>query len=277
MRNIAFLDRQTSLAIGTMAYIQEEPVLTEHEKTRYMRQIIFPSLGEDGQNKLKAAKVVVAGVGGLGSPVSIYLAYAGVGHIKLVDYDTVSLSNLNRQILYTEDNIGQLKVLAAAEVIKHMNPYIEVSAIPDRITGTNVREIIRGATVVVDAMDNFETRLVLNTACVADNIPFVHAGVYGLVGELMTILPGQTPCLACFFPNSPRKTEPPPIFGVTPGFMAAFQAAETIKLVAGFGKLMTARMLYVNAETMEFRMVNISRRVDCPVCGKDTFNVKCNT
>ncbi len=241
-------------------------MLTENEKTRYQRQIMYPALGEDGQNRLKAAHVVVAGVGGLGSPVSIYLAYAGVGHLKLVDCDRVALTNLNRQVLYTEEDIGQAKAVIAAQKIGNMNPGIEVIAVAERITPANARDIIRGASVVVDAMDNFDTRLVLNEACVADRIPFVHAGVYGLFGQMTTILPGQTPCLACIIPARPRKVMPSPVFGFTPGLMANLEVAETIKLIAGFGKLMAGRILHVNLETMDFRTINVSRRPDCPVC-----------
>ncbi len=244
-------------------------VLTEADLIRYGRQISYPDLGEEGQRKLKDSHVVVAGLGGLGSPASVYLACAGIGHITIVDCDFVELSNLNRQILYWEEDVGEKKPFSAAQKLTKLNPSIEVIPIFERITEGNARDLIKGAHVVIDGMDNFETRFILNSACVVGRIPFIHAGVRGLLGEITTIIPGETPCLACIFPGMPRKEEAFPVFGVTPALMATLQVAETIKLLAGFGELLTSKMLYVDGERIEFTFVELTKKPNCKVCGDE--------
>jgi len=242
-------------------------MLTESDLVRYGRQILYPSFGEEGQRKLKQSHVVVAGLGGLGTAASVYLACAGIGHITMVDCDFVELSNLNRQILHWEQDIGEKKPLSAAQKLTRLNPSIEVTPLFERITEDNVRDIIRGAHAVIDGMDNFETRFILNSACVGEGIPFIHAGINGLLGEITTIIPGKTPCFACVFPQSPGEGGTFPVFGVTPALVAILQVTETIKLLAGFGDLLTGKMLYCNSETMEFTIVDLIRRTDCSVCG----------
>jgi adenylyltransferase/sulfurtransferase len=244
-------------------------MLTESDLIRYGRQILYPNFGEEGQKKLRESHVVVAGLGGLGSPASIYLACAGVGHISLVDGDFVDLSNLNRQVLYGEEDIGEKKPFAAAQKLTQLNPSIEFTPLFERVTEDNVRDIIKGSHVVVDGMDNFETRLVLNSACVAEGIPFIHAGIHGLLGQITTIIPRKTPCLACLFPKVAKKPSVIPVFGVIPALLAVLQVTEVIKLLAGFGELLTGKMLYANIETMEFTLVNLARSPNCKVCGGD--------
>ena len=244
-------------------------MLTESDLVRYGRQILYPSFGEEGQRKLKQSHVVVAGLGGLGTAASVYLACAGIGHITMVDCDFVELSNLNRQILHWEQDIGEKKPLSAAQKLTGLNPSIEVTPIFERITEDNVRDIIKGAHTVIDGMDNFETRFILNSACVGEGIPFIHAGINGLLGEITTIIPGKTPCFACIFPQSPGEGGAFPVFGVTPALVAILQVTETIKLLAGFGDLLAGKMLYFNGETMEFTIVDLIRRPDCSVCGGD--------
>ena len=242
-------------------------MLNQSDLIRYERQILYAGFGEEGQSKLKEAHVVVAGLGGLGCSSSLHLACAGVGHITIVDCDFVELPNLNRQVLYWEEDIGERKPFAAAQKLIRLNPSIEVVPIFEKITKDNVRDIVRGAHAVLDGMDNFETRFILNSACVAEGIPFIHGGVHGLIGEVTTIIPGKTPCLACMFPGIPRRREGVPVFGVTPALTAALQATETIKLLAGFGNLLAGKMLYINAEKIEFNLIDLTKRPDCKVCG----------
>lgn len=242
-------------------------MLTENDFIRYKRQISYTDLGEEGQEKLKKSHVVVAGLGGLGTPASLYLACAGIGHITLLDCDHVELSNLNRQILYYEEDIGEKKPFSAAQKLAKLNPSIKVTPVFGKITEDNVRNIIKGANVVIDGMDNFETRFILNKACVAEGIPLIHGGVYGLFGEITTIIAGKTPCLACIFPEVPPKKGASPVFGVTPALIAILQVTETIKLLAGFGHLLTGRMLYINSDTMDFTFQNLVKNPNCEVCG----------
>jgi len=243
-------------------------MLTKSDLSRYGRQLLYPSFGRQGQEKLKRSHVVVAGLGGLGTSASIYLACAGVGHITLVDCDRVELSNLNRQILHWDEDIGEEKPFSAARKLAKLNPSIKISPLFERITEGNVRDIIIEADVVIDGMDNFETRLVLNSACVAERIPFIHGGVYGLIGEVTTIIPDQTPCLSCIYPAAPEnRVRAFPVFGVTPAWIATLQVTEAIKLLAGFGNLLTNKMLYIDGERMEFTIADLAKRPECRVCG----------
>jgi len=242
-------------------------MLTEADFIRYGRQILYPDFGESGQARLKQSHVVVAGLGGLGSPASIYLASAGIGHLTLVDCDLVELSNLNRQVLYWEEDIGEKKPLSAARKLAKLNPTINITPLFEKITEDNVRGIIKGANVVIDGMDNFETRFIVNSGCVAEGVPFIHGGVYGFLGEITTIIPGETPCLACIFPTAPKREGLFPVFGTTPAFIAALQVAEAIKLLAGFGDLLSNRMLYVNGSAVEFNFRPLTKNPDCRICG----------
>jgi len=245
----------------------KEDMLTESDLLRYQRQILYTGFGEQGQNKLKHSHVVVAGVGGLGSPASIYLACAGVGHITIVDYDSVELSNLNRQILHWDEDIGKKKVFSAARKLAKLNPSIEVTSVCDKITEDSIKGIISGADAVIDAMDNLEARFIINSACVSEGIPFIHGAVHGFDGIITTIIPGKTACLTCIFPEFPEESSPPPIFGATPALIASLQVTETIKLLAGLGNLLTGKMLCISSDTMQFIEVNINKRPNCKVCG----------
>lgn len=242
-------------------------MLTEADLIRYGRQILFPDFGESGQKKLKQSHVVIAGLGGLGSSAAIYLTSAGIGHLTLVDSDLVELSNLNRQVLHWEEDIGEKKPLSAARKLAKLNPAITLTPLFEKIAEDNVRDIIRGANVVVDGMDNFETRFIINSGCVEEGIPFIHGGIYGFLGEITTIIPGKTPCLTCIFPTVPKGENTFPVFGMTPAFIAALQVAEAIKLLAGFGDLLTNRMLYINSFSMEFNFCPLNRNPHCRVCG----------
>ena len=242
-------------------------MLTENDLARYGRQILYPGFGDKGQKRLKEAHVVVAGLGGLGCAASTYLACAGIGHLTIADDDLVQLSNLNRQILYWEEDIGGKKPLTAAHKLAKLNSSIKITPRFERITENNARDIIKGADLVIDGMDNPETRFVLNSVCVAERIPFIHGGINGLRGRVTTIIPQKTPCLACIFPVVPKREMVIPAFGVTPALIAILQVAEAIKLLANFGDLLAGRMLYVDITTMHFTIHNLSRDPKCKICG----------
>ncbi|MDY6911251.1 MAG: HesA/MoeB/ThiF family protein [Chloroflexota bacterium] len=242
-------------------------MLSESDYIRYDRQIKYPDFGEKGQKRLRESRVVVAGLGGLGSNVAMQLALAGVGHIDLIDHDVVELSNLNRQSLYWEEDIGTKKPYAAADKLSRLNDSIEFSPVVASISEVNARDVIRGSQAVIDGMDNFNTRFILNSVCVAERIPFIHGGIHGLMGEITTIVPGVTPCLACVFPNSHGKADAVPVIGVIPALIAVLQATEVIKLLVGLGELLTGKMLYVNSETMDFTKIELTRNHNCKVCG----------
>ena len=242
-------------------------MLSKQELVRYGRQIKYPGFGEDGQKKLKAAHVAVLGVGGLGCAASVYLAYAGIGHITIVDSDSVELSNLNRQILHWEQDIKEQKTVSAARKLASINSSITIMPICDSIAKENIHDMIKGVDVVIDGLDNFKTRFIVNEACVKQGVPFVHAGVSGLLGEITTIIPGKTPCLACIYPSFSEGKDVIPVFGVTPALMASLQVTEAIKLIAGFGKTLGGRMLYIDGETMEFSVEDLAKDPDCAVCG----------
>jgi adenylyltransferase/sulfurtransferase len=246
---------------------QAMPRLTKNDLTRYERQILYKGFGEKGQKKLKESHVVVVGLGGLGCSASLYLTCAGIGHVTLIDCDRVELSNLNRQVLHYEEDIGEGKPFSAARKLAELNSSIEVTPVFKKITEHNARELIKGADLVIDGMDNFKTRFIINKACVAEGIPFIHGSIHGLFGEVTTIIPGKTACLACVFPEVPQRRVTFPVFGVTPALVAILQVTEAIKLLAGFGSLLTGKMIYINGETMDFTTCNLAKDPNCRVCG----------
>lgn len=243
-------------------------MLTEYDLLRYRRQIFYPYLGEEGQSKLRNAHVVIVGAGGLGSPNAIYLAAAGIGHLTLIDSDVVSLSNLNRQILHYDGDVGREKVLSGAEKLHLLNATVQVTPVMKRIDERNAADLIAGAQVVIDGLDNFETRLIVNRACVNLGIPFIHGGVHSLMGEVTTIIPGKTPCFACLCQDVPEQEEEIPVLGPLPGMIACVQVLEAIKYLVGFGTLLTGRMLFIDGSDMTFSTVNIEKAKNCPVCGE---------
>lgn len=245
-------------------------MLSKRELGRYRRQIIFPEFGKRGQERLKDSHIVITGIGGLGSLSSIYLACAGVGHITIVDNDHVELSDLNRQIFYQDENIGERKVDSAHRKLLGMNPDIEVTPIFAKIQKDNVSDIVKGAQVVVDGLDNFKTRFLLNSICVKENIPFIYGGIEGFNGAISTIIPGKTPCLACFFKRIPKEEKDfLPVFGFVPGFIASLQSMEAIKLLTNIGAPLGGKLLLFNGKTGEFLLSNVNRDKDCTVCGEE--------
>jgi molybdopterin/thiamine biosynthesis adenylyltransferase len=241
-------------------------MLTKNEKARYDRQIIMRGFGEEGQEKLKRAKVVIAGGGGLGSPSSIYLAVAGVGTIRIIDHDRVELSNLNRQILHWDKDIGRNKVDSAAEKLRQLNQGVKIEAIEETINEANVSRLVAGFDVIVDAMDNLATRYLLNKAAIENHIPFIHGAVYGLEGRAMTIIPGKTACLRCVY-RGPIPQEKFPVIGVTPAVIGCIQATEAIKYLVGIGTLLTNRLLVYEGLSMKFTELLVNRDPNCEHCG----------
>lgn len=240
--------------------------LTPDELERYSRQILIRGLGETGQRKLKNARVLVAGLGGLGSPSSTYLVAAGIGHLTILDEQRVELSNLNRQTLHWHLDVGRSKAGSAIEKLYALNPNVKVDSRLEKITRENVAGLLKTADLVVDGMDNYPTRFLLNEACVHKRIPFVHGAVEGLVGQLATIVPGKGPCLKCMIPKEPSQKPIFPVLGATPGVIGCLQAMETIKLITGVGKPLVGRMLFFNGEDMTFDTIEIKRDPKCPVC-----------
>jgi len=241
-------------------------MLTDDELNRYDRQIMIPGIGKEGQEKLKQARVVVAGGGGLGSPVSIYLAAAGIGTIRLIDHDTVELSNLNRQILHWDEDVGRGKVDSAAEKLRKLNMGVRVEAVAETITEANVSRLVAGFDLIVDAMDNLPTRFILNRAAIEHGIPFFHGAVYGLEGRAMTIIPGKTACFGCLY-RGPIPQEKFPVIGVTPAVIGSIQAAEAIKYITGIGRLLENRLLVYDGLNMKFTEMTVKNNPDCPYCG----------
>ena len=238
-------------------------MLDQSELIRYSRQLIIPDFGEEGQSKLKDSYVVIVGVGGLGCASATYLTAAGVGHITIVDFDTVELPDLNRQILYWEDEVGERKVTVAQRKLSKLNATIEITPVFAKITEENVQDIIGGAQVVVDGLDNSATRLVVNSACVKRKIPYIYGGVSRLRGMITTIIPGKTPCLACL---SPEGTSGLGVLGTTPAVIARLQALEAIKLRIGRSPSLAGKVLSFNGDDMKFEVREIMRNESCQVC-----------
>ena len=241
--------------------------LLSSELERYERQMLISGWGTEGQKKLKAAKVAVAGIGGLGCPASIYLTAVGVGKVILIDKEKFELNNLNRQILGWQKDVGKAKAEVAKEKLEALNSEVEVKAVVAEITKQNVQNVIGNVDVVLDGQDNWKTRFIINEYCVMHNIPFIHAGVSALHGQITTIVPGEGPCLRCIFPKDPPEAEKIPVLGAIPALFASLQVMETVKLITIIGKPLVGRMVFADVEEMVFETVEVKRNVECPVCG----------
>lgn len=239
-------------------------MITDEERKRYARQML--TFGEEGQERLKSASVLVAGAGGLGTVISLYLAAAGIGHLRIIDCDVVEPSNLNRQILHWSGDIGRPKTASVADKLAALNPLIRIEAIIARITEENIEGMARGCDLIVDAMDNVPTRHLLNRAAVAQKIPFVHGAVRGFFGQATTMIPGKGPCLRCFFPeSSPREVFP--IVGAACGVIGSIEVAETIKLLTGKGEPLVGKLFIWDGLAGSAETIAIERNPSCPVCG----------
>lgn len=239
--------------------------MTESDRVRYARQL--PLFGETGQEQLKRATVTIAGAGGLGSVSAAYLAVAGVGRLQIIDDDHVERTNLNRQILHWDRDLGKAKAASFKEKLTQLNPTVEVLVSTQRISAENVAELLGESSAVVDALDNIQTRLILNRFAVGKRIPFFHGGVYGFEGQVTTVLPGQSACLRCVFPEE-YPVEPPPVLGATCAVIGGIQASEVVKYLTGVGTLLTNRLLIwdgVDGQVDEFA---VARNPACPDCGQ---------
>ncbi len=243
-------------------------MLTAEELERYGRQIIIGGFGEEGQEKLKRTKVFIAGTGGLGSPVSIYLVAAGVGMVRIVDHDKVELSNLNRQILHWDEDIGKKKIDSASGKLKKLNQDVKIEAVEEMITEANVLQLVADFDLIIDAMDNLPARYVLNKAALERNIPFFHGAVYGFEGRAMTIIPGQTACLKCVYRGRVTPQEKFPVIGVTPAVIGCIQATEVIKYIVGIGELLTDRLLVYDGLNLKFTEFKVKKDPNCEHCSR---------
>ena len=240
--------------------------LTPHERERYNRQILIPGWGEEGQEKIRDATVFIAGAGGLGSPAALYLAAAGVGCIRICDCGKVELSNLNRQILHVDRDISRRKADSAEETLRGVNPLVKVIGLKEKIDRKSIDGLVAGAQIIVDAADNYETRYVLNEFSIHKGIPFIHAGLYAMSGQITFIHSPDTPCLRCIFPQAPPP-ETFPIVGATAGIIGSMEALEALKYLAGIPNLLKNKLLIMEGNPPSFQEIIIERDPECLVCG----------
>jgi adenylyltransferase/sulfurtransferase len=240
--------------------------LTENDMKRYQRQMMIDGWGEDVQHKLKNTTVFVAGAGGLGSPVCFNLAVAGVGRIKLCDFDSPELSNLNRQFLHNDSRVGINKAVSGKQTLNQLNPDIEIEAVSTKIEEHNAEDLIGDAALIMDCMDNFPTRYILNKTAIKLGIPMVHGSVWGLEGRITLIHVPDTPCFQCIFPGSPPK-ELFPVLGATPSVIGSLMAIEALKYLGNVGTSMKNRMLIADFLSMSFQELKVRKDPTCPACG----------
>jgi molybdopterin/thiamine biosynthesis adenylyltransferase len=241
-------------------------MLDKEELERYKRQIAVMGLGEEGQEKLKNTRLLIAGVGGLGSAAAFYLAAAGTGCLRVADSDRVELSNLNRQILHTTEEIGKDKTISACEKIKALNPNVEVETLQNRINVKNIDIMLEGCDGVVDGADNLETRYILNQAALKAGIPIFHGAAAGFEGRAMTVLPHRSACLMCLYRGA-AVNKKNAVVGAAAGVIGCIQASEAIKFISGLGRLLTNRLLVYNGLSMRFSEIQVERDPSCGHCG----------
>jgi len=269
-----------SIAGGSASAISPEalaegqlPELTTDDLIRYSRHLILPDVGEEGQRKLKAARVLCVGTGGLGAPLSYYLAAAGVGTIGLVDFDVVDLSNLQRQIIHSTPDVGRLKIDSAAEKLKALNPYLNVVKYNTMLTSANALEIFKDFDIIADGTDNFQTRYLVNDACVLSGYkPNVYGSIFRFEGQASVFATEEGPCYRCLYPEPPPPGLVPScaeggVLGILPGLVGVIQATEAIKLILGKGDSLIGRLLLVDSLSMRFRELKLRKNPDCPLCG----------
>ena len=257
----------------TAAEPKPEAVLSNDEILRYSRHLIMPEVGMQGQKKLKAAKVLCIGAGGLGSPLTLYLTAAGVGTLGLVDFDVVDYTNLQRQIIHTTDDVGRKKLDSAAEKLKALNPFLNLRTFETKLTSANALGLFRDFDIVADGTDNFPTRYLVNDACVLTGKPNVYGSIFRFEGQASVFATEEGPCYRCLYPEPPPPGLVPScaeggVLGILPGLVGLIQATETIKLILGQGESLAGRLLLVDALGMKFRELKLRKNPDCPVCGK---------
>lgn len=243
--------------------------LSEFQLQRYARHLTLPEIGATGQEKLFAARVLIVGIGGLGSPAGLYLAAAGVGMLGVVDSDVLEASNLQRQIVHTTEDLGLPKIASAQRALEALNPDCRVRGFAERLTAANAPLIFEEFDFVVDATDNFDSKFLIADACYAANKPYSHAGILTFFGQTMTVIPGRTACYRCLFEKPPDETTEPPQgpVGALPGVIGSIQALEAIKYITGCGELLTNRLLTFDALKAQFRTVAVRRNPRCRLCG----------
>jgi molybdopterin/thiamine biosynthesis adenylyltransferase/rhodanese-related sulfurtransferase len=259
--------------------VEVPKTLSAEQRDRYSRHILIPEIGESGQRKLLEARVLLLGAGGLGSPTALYLAAAGVGTIGIVDNDVVDLSNLQRQVIHTTERIGVAKVDSAEQAIKALNPDVEVVKYKTRLDASNIMEIIAGWDIIVDGVDNFPTRYLLNDASVRLQIPVVSASILGFDGQLSVFKPYDGPCYRCLFPVPPPAELAPScgangVLGVLPGTMGLLQATEVVKLIVGAGEPVIGRLLLYDALAATLTEVKVRRDPQCAICSRDPDSIR---
>jgi adenylyltransferase/sulfurtransferase len=256
----------------TAATPVELPELTKDELSRYSRHLLLPEVGEEGQRKLKAARVLCVGTGGLGSPLALYLAAAGVGTLGLVDFDVVDASNLQRQIIHSTADIGRKKLDSAAEKLKALNPNLNVIKHDTLLSSANALDILKDYDVIADGTDNFPTRYLVNDACVLLGKPNAYGSIFRFEGQASVFATKDGPCYRCLYPEPPPPGLVPScaeggVLGILPGLVGVIQATETIKLILGKGSTLVGRLLLVDALNMRFRELKLRKNPECPVCG----------
>jgi adenylyltransferase/sulfurtransferase len=244
------------------------PILSSDEIERYDRQILIHEIGMAGQEKLKKASVLICGAGGLGSPAAIYLAAAGVGRITLIDYDQVALSNLNRQILHGEADIGRWKVDSAKEKLGNLNSHLILRISTARINDENAGEWVTGQDVILDALDNLATRYALNKAAQEMGVVFIHGAVNGFEGRALTVIPGRSACLRCLHRDAAPETGKFPVIGVTPALIGVIQATEAIKYLTGIGELLADRLVVYDGLKAKWSEFKVKKNPECDHCGR---------
>lgn len=258
-----------------MATVIETPnpvSLSNEEILRYSRHLIMPEVGMEGQQKLKAARVLCIGAGGLGSPLALYLAAAGVGTLGIVDFDVVDFTNLQRQIIHSTGDVGRPKLESAAESVKAINPFVKVKSYETRLTSENAFDIFTEFDIIADGTDNFPTRYLVNDACVLSGKPNVYASIFRFEGQASVFGTEEGPCYRCLYPEPPPPGLVPScaeggVLGILPGLLGIIQATEVIKLILGKGEPLIGRLLLVDAMGMRFRELKLRKNPDCPVCG----------
>jgi len=248
------------------------PALSNDEILRYSRHLIMPEVGMEGQQKLKAAKVLCIGAGGLGSPLALYLTAAGVGTLGIVDFDVVDYTNLQRQIIHTTADVGRKKLDSAADKLKAINPFLNLRTFDTKLTSANALELFRGFDIVADGTDNFPTRYLVNDACVLTGKPNVYGSIFRFEGQASVFATENGPCYRCLYPEPPPPGLVPScaeggVLGILPGLVGVIQATETIKLILGQGDSLVGRLLLVDALGMKFRELKLRKNPECPVCG----------
>ncbi len=241
-------------------------MINNEDRKRYHRQLFIDQWGDEGQEKISTARVSIIGAGGLGSPVSLYLAAAGVGRLRIIDKDRVELSNLNRQILYNEQSIGVAKAASARERLIALNSTISIKCLEAEFSDATADEFCSETDILVDCLDSFSARKILNRWAVKKKIPLVHAGISGGGGQITVIPAGGKPCLECLFPQEPDQNNIP-VVGAAVGILGSMQAMEVLKLITGIGEPLTRRLLICNGLTADYQEIALQADPDCPVCG----------